>query len=439
MKTSVRKRKFSPSTLTACCALAFGGLMAGSAWAASADRIEDGVVFQPKSNLRLASQAGKRVHTFLQVVKPKITAVNHRNAPAGLVARGAHPDSYGGSPPYSGYAIETPGSLECIYEFTKTYDGCDPNITTKIATGGSHIVVIVDAYDYVDALSDLTTFSAQFGLPAPTSSNFAVVYATGTQPASSSGTGWDLEASLDIEYAHAMAPNAILVLMEAASSSFTDMFYAVEVAAEYAEIFGDGQVSMSWGAGEFSGETSWDADLEGWTNATFYAASGDSWGTIYPCASPYVTCVGGVTHSRNSSTLYLERQESWAFAGAGTSSQEAKPSFQSAISGSGRLVPDVSAIADPNNGVWVYNCTYYGACYWFQVGGTSAATPITAGLDNNAGRFAANNTSYLTTLYKTKPLGSGFGDIKYGYCGVYYGLVAVLGWDNCTGWGSPRK
>lgn len=103
-----------------------------------------------------------------------------------------------------------------------------------------------------------------------------------------------------------------------------------------------------------------------------------------------------------------------------------------------RAAPDVSAIADPNNGVWVYNCTYDGACYWFQVGGTSVATPVTASLDNRAGDFSTTGT-YLSSLYSSAGSGRLDVGVDSGFCGPYYSLTTAAGWDICTGWGTPNK
>jgi hypothetical protein len=407
---------------TSCCAVAVGAAMAGAAWAGSKDALENGTLFHPASNTRYAADVGVRAHTFLEVVKPKIRSGNH--------------PGYTGGPPITGYGIETPASIECVYGFTASVDGCDPNLVTTEASGGTKVIAIVDAYDYVDATTDLKAFSAQFGLPAPNANNFEKVYANG-QPADGSGSGWDLEASLDIEWAHAMAPKAKVILVEALSNADTDLFYAVGVAAGLVQAAGGGEVSMSWGGSEYSGETSYDSTFTGYSNVVFYASSGDAWGTEYPCVSPNVVCVGGTAHSRNATTLALQKQLTWTNAGAGASPYEAAPSYQSALGNSARLVPDVSAIADPENGVWVYNCTYEGACYWFQVGGTSVASPVTASLDNHAAAFSTNSDTYLTALYGSS--GSGRSDITVGFCGVYYSLLAAKGWDNCTGWGSPKK
>src|SRR5712671_6432700 len=148
----------------------------------------------------------------------------------------------GGSP--SG---ETPASLRSVYKLP--------------STGGSGVIAIVDAFDYPTAENDLNVFSSQFGLPACTTANgcFKKVFASGSQPAAN--CGWSQEAALDIEWAHAMAPNAKIVLVEAATNSFVDLFAAVDVATSQvlAGPTGKGEVSMSWGGSEFSGENANDS------------------------------------------------------------------------------------------------------------------------------------------------------------------------------------
>lgn len=128
---------------------------------------------------------------------------------------------------------------------------------TNLPSAGSGVIVIVDAFDYPTALKDFNVFASQFGLPQepstdpfdPNNQVFQVVYANGSRPRSN--CGWAQEAALDIEWAHAMAPNAKIVLVEAATNSFTNLFRAVDVASSIA---GAREVSMSWGGSEFSSE-----------------------------------------------------------------------------------------------------------------------------------------------------------------------------------------
>src|SRR5262249_20343805 len=159
-----------------------------------------------------------------------------------------HPGFTGTAP-----AGETPSSIASVY-----------NLTAQLA--GSSVIAIVDAFHYPTALNDFNVFASQFGLATETSTSalsssnkvFQVVYATGSRPRAN--CGWAQEAALDIEWAHAMAPNAKIVLVEAQSNSFSNLLAAVDLATA------GSQVSMSWGGSEFSSEASYDthfADTKG--------------------------------------------------------------------------------------------------------------------------------------------------------------------------------
>jgi kumamolisin len=169
-------------------------------------------------------------------------------------------------PPFSGYGYETPASLACIYGLASYTQGCNPNVTTQDATGGSQSIAIVDAYDYPQAAADLAYFSQQFGLPF-NPAKFHVVYAKGAQPPEDPTGGWEFEESIDTQYSHAMAPNATIYLVEANSNSDSDLYPAVQVASNLvacgktttcpAGSKGQGQISMSWSSSEFVQETEW--------------------------------------------------------------------------------------------------------------------------------------------------------------------------------------
>jgi kumamolisin len=387
-----------------------------------------GTVYSPRSNFLVASEVGKKAHTNVRVRVPPANAQPPGHASVTPLA-----------PPVSGYFYETPASLACIYHLvTVTSPGCNPNIVSTNAATGARAIAIVDAYDYPGALSDLTKFSSQFSLPAPTSANFQVVYATGTKPTDGTGSGWDVEAALDIQYAHGLAPKAKIYLVEAASNSFSDLFQAVDKAGQLVAAAGGGEVSMSWGGGEFSSELSLDSHMTT-SKVVYFASSGDSAGTEYPCVSPNVVCVGGTGNSRNPSTGKFEGEIAWIDTGGGFSLYEARPAYQNAIAGivgAKRGVPDVAAVADPNTGVWIYNLANGG---WFPVGGTSAASPVSAAIVNSAGAFAASTSAELAAIYSTVgSAGAGWNDVTSGACGLYDGFQAVSGWDPCTGVGSPR-
>ena len=351
-----------------------------------------------------------------------------------------------GTPPFSWYFYETPASLACIYGLiSTTVAGCNPNLTATNAAAGSRSIALVDAYDYPGAMSDLTTFSRQFGLPAPSTANFRVVYATGAKPRSGVHSGWDLEAALDLDMAHALAPRAKLYLVEATSSSLRDMFQAVSKAASLVAGDGGGEVSMSWGSSEFASESSYDSAMAT-AKIVYFAAAGDGPGTLYPCTSPKAVCVGGTGNSRNAATGVFQGNVTWDDTGGGTSSYEARPSYQNGIAGivgTRRGVPDIAAVADPRTGVWVYNAAWAGSCVgnsgWCVVGGTSAATAVAAAIVNSAGGFLSSSAAELGLIYSTLGVaGAGWTDVTNGACGFYDGFAATRGWDPCTGIGVPQ-
>jgi len=339
-----------------------------------------------------------------------------------------------GLPPYTGYFYETPASLGCVYGLTKAVDNCNPQQVTTPPSGGSRAIAIVDACNYPTALGDLDTFSNQFGLVTP---NLTVVYADGTPNCSSSDTaGWQLEASLDLQWAHAMAPNAELYLVLAKNDSTTELLKAVDLASSYVAKAGGGQVSMSWGGSEFSGESSYDTHFQT-AKVVYLASAGDSPGTSWPSTSPYVVAVGGTSINRNSSTGAFLKESVWSDTGGGPSLYYSRPSYQNVVAkvGNHRGVPDVASAADPNSGAWVYNSSAYGEKGWWIVGGTSWSSPTFAGIINAAGHFAASWTAELTTIYGN--LGTDdFREITNGFCGPKGGYLAAVGWDFCSGVGS---
>jgi subtilase family serine protease len=356
-------------------------------------------------------------------------------------------------PPYAGYAYETPASLACVYRLVRSAASCNPNETTTDSTGGSDAIAIVDAYDDPYAASDLAAFSEQFGLPQ---ADFKVVYAPAKQPPVDPTGGWELEESLDIEYAHAMAPKARIYLVEAKSNDDSDLYAAVQVAGNLILCGtkkdckpgsnGKGQVSMSWGGPEDPTDSSADGNFTT-PNVEYFAASGDAAGTIYPCTSVNVICVGGTSIARNENNGNYIAEIAWSDAGGGISSYEPVPRYQSTYPGLARQlqgyrgVPDVSAVANPETGVWVLDNFPYEApdgyeTGWFIVGGTSLATPVTAALFNTTGSFENSSYAALSDVYSLRNLND-FRDITYGACGFYSGSFSSPGWDLCTGFGSP--
>jgi subtilase family serine protease len=247
---------------------------------------------------------------------------------------------------------------------------CNPYDTSlQNPSGGSNAVAIVDAYDNPTIVADLATFEAQFGIPV---ANLIVVYAPlggstpgscvgdPIQPRSAAGTGWDIEASLDVQWAHAMAPAATIYLVEGQSNSFADLNCAVTVASNLVAAAGGGEVSMSWGSGEFPGEMAIDSVFTT-PGVVYFASSGDAPRVSYPSASPNVVSVGGTSTSRNPVTGDFIRETTWQGTGTGPSLFEPSPSYQSGLDMSFRATPDVSSDANPYTGVWVYNSSFYGS------------------------------------------------------------------------------
>ncbi|HXW90756.1 MAG TPA: S53 family peptidase [Terriglobales bacterium] len=372
-----------------------------------------GKVVIPASSIEYPGDIGKFAHTNVRVFLPEETLRHEQIS----------------GPPYAGYAYETPASLACVYGLVTAVTGCNPNTVTAFPTGGSRMIAIVDAYDAPNAASDLATFSAQFGLPA---ANFQVVYASGTKPAYN--IGWEFEESLDVQWSHAMAPHAKIVLVEAASNSFADLMTAEDVASTLVSAAGGGEVSNSWAGGEFSGETALDSHFVK-AGVVFVASAGDYPGTGWPSTSPNVLAAGGTTVRRNPSTGDYIAEVSWDDAGGGISLVEPRPSYQSGIAsivGNYRGVPDLSFDSNPVTGVWVYDANANG---WNIVGGTSVASPSLAGILNLAGSFHPSSNAELTAIYGNRALAADFSDIRSGYCGAYGGYNAATGWDFCTGVG----
>lgn len=384
--------------------LAIVGLMASvPILKAQSQGYEHAAVLIPDSSIERPGDVSVRAHT------------NH------LINLAAKPSSS------SGPSGESPSQISAVYAFTPV---------------GSETIAIVDAYDYPTAENDLNVFSSQFHLPACTTANGCLkkVYASGTKP--SANCGWSQEAALDIEWVHAMAPDAKIVLVEAASSSFANLFAAVDVATRQVNGKGlKGEVSMSWGGSEFSGESSYDKHFSGSASAgvVYFAASGDTGGkTIYPGVSPDVVSAGGTTINRNSSGAFVS-ETGWSGSGGGPSTYELIPLYQRNVKNASlthRSAPDFSFDANPNSGVSVYDTTScQGLSGWLVFGGTSVASPSLSGIVNTAHSFAPSSYSELTTIYTNRSNSSDFRDIVHGTAGSY---SAGVGYDFVTGVGSNK-
>jgi subtilase family serine protease len=339
-----------------------------------------------------------------------------------------------------------PSAVQSVYNLS--------GLSPSSGAGAGQIIAIVDAYHDPHALSDLNTFNSQYGYPALTtctslSQSGPCFEQAGPQGTPKNNSGWALEESLDIEWAHAEAPGAKIVLVEAASNSNANLFNAVS----YANGIGATEVSMSWGGGESSGETAYDSDMA--HAGTLYTASaGDSGhGAESPAASPNVIAVGGTTLNGCSGTSCagFTGETTWSGSGGGASAYEAIPGYQSGyagpvygastisgLTGGKRGIPDVSFDANPSTGVSVYDSTtYQGQSGWFTLGGTSVGAPDWAGI------LAAGAAAGKTALQGDAAIYSGgyttnLRDITSGTngtCGT--DCTAGPGYDLVTGLGSP--
>jgi kumamolisin len=406
-----------------------------------------GRVVTPDSSIEREEDLGIRAHTHYRIFVPADRAKFGAEPNGYALPEGAAPAVTG--PPFSGYAFETPASIACIYHLVTAVAGCNPNTFKTDPSGGSRAIGIVDAYDYPTALADLNAFSTQFGLPTVTTTTFKVIFAGGTGGCAGTDPGndpgWEGEQALDIDWAHAMSPKAKIFLVEAASSSFTDLMVAEDCATKQVAAAGGGEVTNSWGGSEFSTETSMDSHFVK-AGVVYFASTGDSAGTQWPSVSTNVVAVGGTTTSRiNGGATFgnFIGEAAWEDGGGGLSLYEPRPSYQSVLpSATHRLVPDVSSDANPNTAVWVYdNNPFYGCC-WYLFGGTSVASPTWAGIVNRAGHFATSSSAELTTIYTAygtaTTYAADYNDISYGLCSFYDGNGATAKWDPCTGVGSPK-
>jgi hypothetical protein len=269
---------------------------------------------------------------------------------------------------------------------------------------------IVDAYDDPTIEADLRVYDEEFGLPACTTGNgcFRKVNEEGeTSPLPQVDEGWATEISLDVETSHAVCPNCQIVLVEAASSSFSDLEAAEETAVDE----GATEISNSYGGSDFFEGAAYDHP-----GVVITASTGD-WGydnwsvhgaaetANYPAASPDVVAVGGTSLLLSGESWAAET--AWSFGGSGCSPISTAPAWQSAVPdwstvgcGPMRAVADVAADADPYSGVAVYDSTpdppYFPG--WATVGGTSLSSPLIAATFALAG--GAQGVGYpAQTLY----------------------------------------
>jgi len=307
--------------------------------------------------------------------------------------------------------------------------------TTK---GAGKIIAIVDAFNYPNADSDLATYRSQFGLPPCTKANgcLKIVNQNGaTSPLPGNAPpndDWTVEAALDLDMASAACPLCKLILVEAQDDQSSGLFVAQNAAAS----MGANVISNSWGGPSDGTDATLDSQFFAHPGVAIFVASGDDGVNTqpdYPSTSAHVVAVGGTSLVKSTTATRGWTEGAWTGAGSSCSAVTAKPSYQSAVPAAAcgkRTASDVSAVANPNTGLAVFNA---GAGGWVVIGGTSAAAPLVAGIYAAYG-IGANNAAY------SYQHASQFFDVttgKNGNCGTAL-CNAGAGWDGPTGIGSPN-
>jgi subtilase family serine protease len=300
-------------------------------------------------------------------------------------------------------------------------------------TGSGQTIAIIDAFDNPKAESDLGVYRSTFGLPPCTTANgcFKKVNQNGLpSPLPATNTGWGLEIALDVDMASAICPHCKILLVEATTNSFSDLATAVDRAAT----MGATVISNSYGGPESAGAVTF-ASHYNHPGIPITVSSGDDGfaaGASAPASFSTVTAVGGTT-LKPASNARGWKETVWSGAGSGCSAFIAKPPWQTDTACNKRTVADVSAVADPNTGVSVYDT--FGFSGWLVVGGTSASAPIVAGVYALAGNGASiNNASYIYAHRRLFDVKRG----SNGSCGASYLCTGKAGYDAPTGLGTPK-
>ena len=312
--------------------------------------------------------------------------------------------------------------------------------------GGDQTVAIVDAGSYASAEADLAVYRATFGLPACTTANGCLrqVNQQGRTAPQPEDQGWGIEIALDLDMVSAACPSCHILLVGADSASDADLAASVDTAVA----LGADEVSNSYGTTEYNGIAAYAADYSH-PGVAILASSGDSGYTIpsAPAVYPSVIAVGGTSLTPAAGARGWN-ETAWSRAGSGCSAWVDKPAWQTDENCPGRMTADVSAVADPLTGPAVYftNPNGGGGGHvdpadvdpgWTVVGGTSAASPLLAGVIGLAGtpdRYPDASYFYSHAADLNDVVGGANGPD----CGGDYQCNAVPGYDGPTGNGTPK-
>ncbi len=351
----------------------------------------------------------------------------------------------------------TPAKIRAAYNIDDIFFGGG----SIAGDGTGQTIAIIDAFHTPTVLSDLTSFSNYFGLPMPPTFTQVAQDGTTNYPADATGPnqGWSYEALLDVQWAHAIAPGANIMLVEAADASLTNLGIAINYARSQP---GVSVISLSWGREEYSTEFNYDTHFQATTNhanVAYVAATGDFGAPgSYPAYSPGVMAIGGTNLSVDGSGNYIS-EKSWNRydptaeapdghgSGGGISLYESQPSWQTGVvtqSPTKRTTPDVAFDADPYTGVPVYDSfNNAGSAKWNQFGGTSFSAPAWAGIiaiadqgRDLAGLPTLDIPELMTSIYAMPA--SYFHDITVDFDAAGPAEPPAVGYDLVTGRGTPK-
>lgn len=298
--------------------------------------------------------------------------------------------------------------------------------------GAGQTVAIVDAYNDPNAENDMNVYRAQYGIAACTTANgcFKKVNQTGGTSYPTNNASWGQEISLDLDMVSAVCPNCHIILVEASTASNANLQTAVNTAVS----LGANVVSNSYGGNETAASNS----AYNHPGTMIVASAGDSGtGPQQPCSFSTVICVGGTALNKASNARGWS-ETAWTSSGSGCSAQVAKPSWQHDATCTKRSESDVSAVADPNTGVAVYD-SYgrHGSVGWLVFGGTSVSSPVIGAVYALAANEASQN--YASAIWSGA--GAHLFDVtsgSNGSCSIAYICNARVGYDGPTGWGTPN-
>jgi len=311
------------------------------------------------------------------------------------------------------------------------YGPADIQSAYKLSTTSTATVAIVDAYNDPTAEADLGVYRSTYGLAPCTTANgcFKKIDQTGGTSYPRTNSGWAQEISLDVDMVSAACPSCHILLVEAKTNSFANLGAGVNYAASVAGVTA---ISNSYGGGDSAETSSYNHP-----GIAVTASTGDNgYGVESPASFPHVVAVGGTSLYRASGTTRGWSESAWSGAGSGCSTINPNPGWQTGTACAGKANADVSAVADPNTGVAVYDSTAnQGVKGWLVFGGTSASSPIIASVYAQSGNTAGYPAQY------TWANASGLNDVlagSNGSCPTPVWCNAGTGWDGPTGLGTPN-